>query len=164
MEILKDPCGDRHVKTLPPPPNKPLSDALLYPNKGTALPNHKQVLTRTNLIGSCWKTFFYARDLLQRRKWLNCWKTALSYSVSGFSWFDVDKEPNTLKLAEPIVIVGDIHGQVHDLVHMIDKAGDPAEINYLFLGDYVDRGIYGMEVMFILLAIKVTYLAKFITS
>ena len=58
-------------------------------------------------------------------------------------------------MAEPIVIVGDIHGQVHDLVHMIDKAGDPADINYLFLGDYVDRGIYGMEVMFILLAIKV---------
>ena len=56
------------------------------------------------------------------------------------------------------MIVGDIHGQVHDLVHMIEKAGDPADINYLFLGDYVDRGIYGMEVMFILLAIKVSLL------
>lgn len=50
---------------------------------------------------------------------------------------------------------------MHDLVHMIDKAGDPADINYLFLGDYVDRGIYGMEVMFILLAIKVIYIQTF---
>lgn len=54
------------------------------------------------------------------------------------------------------MIVGDLHGQFHDLVHMLEKAGDPAEINYLFLGDYVDRGIFGMEVVITLLAIKVS--------
>ena len=61
-----------------------------------------------------------------------------------------------MKIGEPIVIVGDLHGQFHDLVHMLEKAGDPGEINYLFLGDYVDRGIYGLEVVLCLMAIKVS--------
>jgi len=39
---------------------------------------------------------------------------------------------------------------------MLEKAGDPGEINYLFLGDYVDRGIYGLEVVLCLMAIKVS--------
>lgn len=50
-----------------------------------------------------------------------------------------------VKLEEPITIVGDIHGQYHDLLHLLQKSGDPAEDNnYLFMGDYVDRGIYGV--------------------
>ncbi len=40
---------------------------------------------------------------------------------------------------------------------MIDKAGDPETINYLYLGDYVDRGIYGLEVVLILFAKKLVY-------
>ncbi len=70
--------------------------------------------------------------------------------------FCLGKEPNLVKIGEPIVIVGDLHGQFYDLIHMLEKAGDPADINYLFLGDYVDRGIFGIEVLLCLLTIKVS--------
>ena len=69
----------------------------------------------------------------------------------------LEKEPNLCRIGEPIVIVGDIHGQYHDLCHMLDKAGPPPNINYLFLGDYVDRGIYGVEVLILLMVIKINF-------
>lgn len=40
----------------------------------------------------------------------------------------IEKEPSLIKLPEPIVIVGDIHGQYFDLVHMLEKAGDPGKL------------------------------------
>lgn len=60
-------------------------------------------------------------------------------------------------MPEPIVIVGDLHGQFYDMIHMLEKAGDPSKINYLFLGDYVDRGIFGVEVIILLYCIKLNF-------
>jgi serine/threonine-protein phosphatase 2B catalytic subunit len=74
--------------------------------------------------------------------------------VSGVLIFK-ETEPNLVKVQEPIVMVGDLHGQYYDLNHMLEKAGHPPNINYLFLGDYVDRGIFGFEVTLLLFAIKV---------
>ena len=54
-------------------------------------------------------------------------------------------------------MVGDIHGQYYDLVHLIEKAGNPSPLNYVFLGDYVDRGIYSIECLLLLLAMKMQY-------
>jgi len=45
-----------------------------------------------------------------------------------------------LRLKAPLVIGTDIHGQYYDLLRFFDDAGTPPQTNFLFLGDYVDRG------------------------
>ena len=63
-----------------------------------------------------------------------------------------------VRVPEPAVVVGDVHGQYFDLVTLLSKNKEPGETNFVFLGDYVDRGVYGVEIMLLLLSIKVTLL------
>lgn len=67
------------------------------------------------------------------------------------------KEPNLLKLKDPVTVVGDIHGQYYDFVKMIDVGGDPENTKYLFLGDYVDRGSFSVEVVLLVYSLKLNY-------
>lgn len=66
-----------------------------------------------------------------------------------------------LELEAPIKVVGDIHGQYHDLLRLFDFGGFPPESNYLFLGDYVDRGKQSLEVIILLLVYKCKYPENF---
>lgn len=66
-------------------------------------------------------------------------------------------EPALLEVACPTVVVGDIHGQYYDLLKMFRLCPDPSKSNYLFLGDYVDRGDCSIEVLLLLYSMKLNF-------
>ena len=64
-----------------------------------------------------------------------------------------------MKIQDPVTIVGDIHGQFYDFIKLIDDdtGGAIQSTKYIFLGDYVDRGCFSIEVLGLLLAIKLKF-------
>lgn len=70
-------------------------------------------------------------------------------------------QPMLLELSPPVKIVGDVHGQYGDLIRMFDMCGFPPAANYLFLGDYVDRGKQSLETILLLLCYKIKYPENF---
>ena len=137
VEPLLDPLHDRALDTLEPPPHHYLPTELLFPRGITTAPDILSLKDHLKKEGRIAKSdaliiLRQAADLFRREKSL-------------------------LELRYPVTVVGDIHGQFFDLLKLLDMAGDFASNKYLFLGDYVDRGSFSVEVILLLYSIKLNY-------
>ncbi|THH01606.1 hypothetical protein EW026_g1105 [Hermanssonia centrifuga] len=121
---------ERQVKSVPPPYAHTPPDELFYlqdPSTGVLKPNVE--LLKDHFLHEGRLTEPQAMFILEQT-------TALMRT-----------EPNMLHVASPVTVVGDIHGQYYDLMKVLEVGGKFSENNYLFLGDYVDRGCFGIEAL-----------------
>eukprot|EP01107_Rhizomastix_libera_P016498 TRINITY_DN6915_c0_g1_i1.p1 TRINITY_DN6915_c0_g1~~TRINITY_DN6915_c0_g1_i1.p1 ORF type:complete len:551 (+),score=120.39 TRINITY_DN6915_c0_g1_i1:26-1654(+) len=126
-------CGvDRVIRSVDPPESLLLSKEMLFSDNGK--PNI--FLLRTHFLRQGRLDAPAAIQLVKQAKEI------------------LEKEPNMLEIEAPVVVCGDIHGQFYDLMTLFDRTRDADK--YLFLGDYVDRGDFSTEVLFYLLALKIS--------
>ncbi|XP_049852363.1 serine/threonine-protein phosphatase 2A catalytic subunit beta isoform-like [Schistocerca gregaria] len=67
------------------------------------------------------------------------------------------EEDNVQAVSCPVTVCGDIHGQWSDLIELFKIGGNLPDTNYLFMGDYVDRGYYSVETVSLLVCLKIRY-------
>lgn len=91
----------------------------------------------------------------------NCTANLASNLIHSFLLFQakeiLTKESNVQEVRCPVTVCGDVHGQFHDLMELFRIGGKSPDTNYLFMGDYVDRGYYSVETVTLLVALKVRF-------
>ncbi|KAM1150734.1 hypothetical protein FF1_031286 [Malus domestica] len=136
----------------------PMNNDLSYPNKKFTRQKspqglHKKVIS-TLLRPRNWKA------PVNRKFFMDSYEVGeLCYAAEQIFM----QEQTVLQLKAPVKVFGDLHGQFGDLMRLFDEygfpsaAGDITYIDYLFLGDYVDRGQHSLETITLLLALKIEH-------
>ncbi|CAI8611797.1 unnamed protein product [Vicia faba] len=110
-----------------------------------------------SLLSSCFQQFLlWPSDDCVTFEW-----TFVVFKLIDAACNVLRKEPNCVEINclgedSRVIVVGDIHGQFHDLMFLLKHLGMPSENQfYVFNGNYVDEGAWGIEVFLVLLAWKV---------
>ena len=67
------------------------------------------------------------------------------------------EEANVQPVRAPVTICGDIHGQFYDFLELLKTGGPVPETNYIFMGDFVDRGHNSVETLELLFCLKARF-------
>ncbi|TFK21382.1 serine/threonine-protein phosphatase 2B catalytic subunit [Coprinopsis marcescibilis] len=131
------PVNERKVPTVPPPARNKPTEAEFFKNdeRGERKPNPKFL-----------KDHFFNEGRLKEEQALYILNLATRILA---------KEPNMVEVKSPVTVCGDIHGQYYDLMKLFEVGGSLQDNVYLFLGDYVDRGDFGIECLLYLYSLKI---------
>ena len=137
VEPLSDPLNDRPIRTVEPPPHRFLPTELLFPRGITHPPDAVLLKMHLRKEGRVAKS----DALLILRQVIETFK----------------REKSMIEINHAVTVIGDIHGQFYDLLKLLDMIGDIGTQRLVFLGDYVDRGLFSVEVILVLYALKLNY-------
>ena len=133
---------------------------ILNTNENSFNTNHKNFINFINHL----LTFNKQMELLQTKNPIEN-KTPFRFNISSrviIKLCELVKpilqgEANIIEIEAPVNVFGDIHGQFSDMIHFLEMTGLPPTNNFLFMGDYVDRGNNSIEVCALLFAMKIMY-------
>ena len=92
-----------------------------------------------------------AKEILAKESNVQEVRTNITWTgLKTFTW-------NFIQVKCPVTVCGDVHGQFHDLMELFRIGGKSPDTNYLFMGDYVDRGYYSVETVTLLVTLKVRF-------
>ncbi|KAF5340239.1 hypothetical protein D9611_007793 [Ephemerocybe angulata] len=129
--------NDRKVPTVPPPATSKPTEAEFFAvdDRGDRKPNPVFL-----------KDHFFKEGRLKEEQALY---------IINLATRILAKENNMVEVKSPVTVCGDIHGQYYDLMKLFEVGGPMNENVYLFLGDYVDRGDFGIECLLYLYSLKI---------